>query len=118
MIACASLRYDVLVATNVAGRGIDIPDVGHVINYDMPSTIEDYTHRIGRTGRAGKSGVASTLLTVNDSGVFYDLKNMLAVSLVVFCFVWLFLFLFSLSLPPAHCKKKVWQPSRRRLDCI
>ncbi|KAI8568635.1 hypothetical protein RHMOL_Rhmol02G0215800 [Rhododendron molle] len=49
-------RYNVLVATDVAGRGIDIPDVAHVINYDMPDKIEKYTHRIGRTGRAGKTG--------------------------------------------------------------
>lgn len=89
------------MATNVAGRGIDIPDVGHVINYDMPGTIEDYTHRIGRTGRAGKSGVATTLLTVNDSAVFYDLKNMLTVSPAVFNII-VFFFLF-LSSPQEEC---------------
>ncbi|GAB2277412.1 Envelope glycoprotein gp160 [Dionaea muscipula] len=70
-------RYNVLVATDVAGRGIDIPDVAHVINYDMPGNIEMYTHRIGRTGRAGKSGVATTFLTFHDTEVFYDLKQML-----------------------------------------
>ncbi|KAK1373392.1 DEAD-box ATP-dependent RNA helicase 21 [Heracleum sosnowskyi] len=70
-------RCNVLVATNVAGRGIDIPDVGHVINYDMPVDIETYTHRIGRTGRAGKTGVATTFLTLHDTEVFYDLKQML-----------------------------------------
>ncbi|GAA0165917.1 hypothetical protein Leryth_010778 [Lithospermum erythrorhizon] len=70
-------KYNVLVATDVAGRGIDIPDVGHVINFDMPGSIEPYTHRIGRTGRAGKTGVATTFLTVSDSDVFYDLKQML-----------------------------------------
>lgn len=70
-------RYNVLVATDVAGRGIDIPDVAHVINYDMPGNIEMYTHRIGRTGRAGKTGVATTFLTFSDSDVFYDLKQML-----------------------------------------
>uniref|UniRef100_A0A803PT48 RNA helicase n=1 Tax=Cannabis sativa TaxID=3483 RepID=A0A803PT48_CANSA len=70
-------RYNVLVATDVAGRGIDIPDVAHVINYDMPGNIEMYTHRIGRTGRAGKTGVASTFLTMHDTDVFYDLKQML-----------------------------------------
>ncbi|CAI9275258.1 unnamed protein product [Lactuca saligna] len=48
-------RFNVLVATDVAGRGIDIPDVARVINYDMPGKIEMYTHRIGRTGRAGKT---------------------------------------------------------------
>ncbi|KAJ0046299.1 hypothetical protein Pint_05576 [Pistacia integerrima] len=70
-------RYNVLVATDVAGRGIDIPDVAHVINYDMPGNIEMYTHRIGRTGRAGKTGVATTFLTFHDTDVFYDLKQML-----------------------------------------
>ncbi|KAH9327894.1 hypothetical protein KI387_000002, partial [Taxus chinensis] len=70
-------RFNVLVATDVAGHGIDIPDVAHVINFDMPSSIEMYTHCIGRTGRAGKTGVATTFLTHYDSHVFYDLKQML-----------------------------------------
>ena len=54
---------DILVATDVAGRGIDIKDVSHVFNYDMAKTVEQYTHRVGRTGRAGKTGIAITLLT-------------------------------------------------------
>lgn len=58
-------KYNVLVATDVAGRGIDVPDVAAVINYDMPHGIEQYTHRIGRTGRAGKSGYAVTFLTLS-----------------------------------------------------
>lgn len=58
-------KYNVLVATDVAGRGIDVPDVAAVINYDMPHGIENYTHRIGRTGRAGKSGYAVTFLTLS-----------------------------------------------------
>ncbi|KAK3265261.1 Envelope glycoprotein gp160, partial [Cymbomonas tetramitiformis] len=66
-------RYNILVATDVAGRGIDVPDVAHVVNYSMPNTIEQYTHRIGRTGRAGKQGTATTFLTNDDSEVFYDL---------------------------------------------
>lgn len=70
-------RFNCLVATDVAGRGIDIPDVAHVINFDMPSNIEMYTHRIGRTGRAGKTGIATTFLTLYDTEVFYDLKQML-----------------------------------------
>ncbi|KAL6224198.1 hypothetical protein ACLB2K_003054 [Fragaria x ananassa] len=70
-------RYNVLVATDAAGRGIDVPDVSQVINYEMPPKIETYTHRIGRTGRAGKSGLATTFLTMQDTGVFYDLKKML-----------------------------------------
>ena len=55
-----------LVASDVAARGLDIPDVSHVFNYDVPSHAEDYVHRIGRTGRAGKSGTAYTLATRED----------------------------------------------------
>ena len=65
------------MATNVAGRGIDIPDVAHVINYEMPGSIDMYTHRIGQTGRARKTGVATTFLTLHDTDVFYDLKQTL-----------------------------------------
>ncbi|GAN08722.1 pre-mRNA-splicing ATP-dependent RNA helicase prp28 [Mucor ambiguus] len=70
----------VLVATDVAGRGIDVKNVSLVINYDMAKTIEDYTHRIGRTGRAGNSGVAITFLSNKDADVMYDLRQMLAKS--------------------------------------
>merc|ERR1712241_658088 len=76
---------DILVATDVAGRGIDIKDVSLVINYDMAKSIEAYTHRIGRTGRAGKSGKAITFLTQDDSPLFYDLKQMLLSSPVSEC---------------------------------
>lgn len=75
-----SKSKDILVATDVASRGIDIKDVGMVINYDMSKTIEAYTHRIGRTGRAGKRGEAITFLTKEDSSVFYDLKQVLLAS--------------------------------------
>jgi len=66
---------DVLVATDLAGRGIDVPDVSLVINYQMSNTIEAYIHRIGRTGRAGKQGTAITLLSNDDEEVMYDLKQ-------------------------------------------
>lgn len=55
-------RIQILVATDVAARGLDIPDVTHVINYDIPATHDDYVHRIGRTGRAGKRGKALTFV--------------------------------------------------------
>ncbi|MDA8155348.1 MAG: DEAD/DEAH box helicase [Actinomycetota bacterium] len=59
---------DVLVATDVAARGLDIPDVSHVINFSTPQYPEAYIHRIGRTGRAGKSGIAITLVTPRQYG--------------------------------------------------
>lgn len=58
----------------MAGRGLDIRDVTHVINYDMPKQIEPYCHRIGRTGRAGRWGVATTFLTEANQEVMYSLK--------------------------------------------
>eukprot|EP00983_Pelagomonas_calceolata_P068689 1150034-Pelagomonas_calceolata.AAC.5 len=117
--------FNILIATDVAGRGIDVPDVAlvsssrlpldrcmglyflqalltmlsngalvmgtlrnfvvlcpalgspSVINYDMPNSVEAYTHRIGRTGRAGKKGIAITFLTMGDQEVFYDLNRLL-----------------------------------------
>lgn len=52
-----------LIATNVAARGLDIDDISHVINYDVPLTPDEYLHRVGRTARAGRTGVAITLIT-------------------------------------------------------
>jgi len=56
-------RVNILVATDVAARGLDIPNVSHVINYDLPNTYEDYSHRIGRTGRANNKGIALTFVS-------------------------------------------------------
>lgn len=53
-------RMSILVATAVAARGLDIPNVNHVINYDLPNTVEEYVHRIGRTGRVGNAGKATS----------------------------------------------------------
>ncbi|OQV16128.1 putative ATP-dependent RNA helicase DDX23 [Hypsibius exemplaris] len=75
----------ILVATDVAGRGIDIQNVSVVINYDMAKSIEDYTHRIGRTGRAGKNGVAISFCTPEDSHLFYDLKQVIKSSPISHC---------------------------------
>jgi ATP-dependent RNA helicase RhlE len=61
-----SRRYDILVATDIAARGIDVSGVSHVINFDVPRTPEAYTHRIGRTGRAEREGVACTFVTDSD----------------------------------------------------
>lgn len=60
-------KINILIATDVAARGIDISDISHVINYDIPKTAEDYVHRIGRTGRAGKKGVAITFVLVKEA---------------------------------------------------
>lgn len=62
---------DVLIATDIAAKGLDFPDIQHVINYDMPNEIENYVHRIGRTGRCGKTGVATTFINkVSETGCF------------------------------------------------
>ena len=60
-------RVDIMIATDVASRGLDVKDITCVINYDMPGSIEDYIHRIGRTARAGKTGDAYTFFTYEDS---------------------------------------------------
>ncbi|TXH85279.1 MAG: DEAD/DEAH box helicase, partial [Rhizobium sp.] len=60
-------QIQLLVASDVAARGLDLPDVGHVFNFDVPIHSEDYVHRIGRTGRAGRSGAAFTIVTKRDT---------------------------------------------------
>lgn len=72
-------RIDVLVATDLVSRGLDIPAVTHVIHYDTPDTIEDYIHRSGRTGRFGRQGQTSTLLTL-DCKIAQELKELLETS--------------------------------------
>lgn len=59
-------RVNVLVATDIASRGLDIDDISHVFNFDMPRTADVYLHRIGRTGRAGRKGVAISLVEAHD----------------------------------------------------
>ncbi|CRG97964.1 ATP-dependent RNA helicase DDX23, putative [Plasmodium gallinaceum] len=75
LAAFKNSEFDILVATDVAGRGIDVHGVKLVINFDMPKDIESYTHRIGRTGRAGMKGLAISFLTEHDTHLFYDLKQ-------------------------------------------
>ncbi|SHO61056.1 Superfamily II DNA and RNA helicase [Pseudoxanthobacter soli DSM 19599] len=67
-----------LVASDVAARGLDIPDVSHVFNFDVPHHSEDYVHRIGRTGRAGRSGVAVTIVTPADSKLLTAIEKLIA----------------------------------------
>jgi len=66
-----------LIATNVAARGLDIDNIQHVVNFDMPTDIDDYVHRIGRTGRAGKTGIATALISDENAGVIPKLIEVL-----------------------------------------
>ncbi|MEL6747384.1 MAG: DEAD/DEAH box helicase, partial [Pseudomonadota bacterium] len=66
----------ILAASDVAARGLDIPEVSHVFNFDVPVNAEDYVHRIGRTGRAGREGYAATLVTLEDHRVFKEILEM------------------------------------------
>jgi len=75
--------YRVLVATDIAARGIDVKDIGLVVNFDVPEKAEDYVHRIGRTGRAGASGKAITLATPEQHKDVRDIEKLLKTSLPV-----------------------------------
>ncbi|GAB66788.1 RNA helicase-1 [Plasmodium cynomolgi strain B] len=71
-------KKDILVGTDVASKGLDFPSIEHVINYDMPKDIENYVHRIGRTGRCGKTGIATTFINKNqEEAILLDLKALL-----------------------------------------
>jgi ATP-dependent RNA helicase RhlE len=69
--------YQILVATDIAARGIDVSSISHVINYDMPDTVDAYTHRIGRTGRAAKTGDAFTFMTREDGEMVRNIERVL-----------------------------------------
>lgn len=71
--------FNVLVATDVAARGLDIPFIGHVFNYDLPELAEDYIHRIGRTGRAGRSGVATTFVSDEQKHLLASIENIIGI---------------------------------------
>ena len=77
-------RINVLIATDVASRGLDVSDIKHVINFDYPNTTEDYVHRIGRTGRSKSNGTAYTLFTEENAAHASDLIAVLeeALSLI------------------------------------
>ncbi len=73
----------VLVATDVAARGIDVKSITHVFNFDLPMVAEDYVHRIGRTGRAGASGLAVTLVSPSDMRLVSDIEKLIKTKLEV-----------------------------------
>ena len=68
-------RIIILVATDVVGRGIDVVGISHIINYDLPDDIENYVHRIGRTGRIGKDGVAISFVTPEQGRHLTDIES-------------------------------------------
>jgi ATP-dependent RNA helicase RhlE len=70
-------RVQVLVATDIASRGLDISQLPHVVNYELPQVAEDYLHRIGRTGRAGTEGIALSLVCVDEAGLLRDIERLL-----------------------------------------
>jgi superfamily II DNA/RNA helicase len=69
--------FNLLVCSDVAARGLDIPDVSHVFNFDLPTHAEDYVHRIGRTGRAGRSGTALSIVTPADKRYLDDIEKLI-----------------------------------------
>ena len=83
MIDFRSGKTRLLITTDILSRGIDIQQVSLVINFDMPKEIENYVHRIGRTGRCGKTGVATTFINKDvDESSLLDLKHLLISSLI------------------------------------
>jgi ATP-dependent RNA helicase RhlE len=76
-------RHKVLVATDIVARGIDVRDVTHVINFDLPNVPEDYVHRIGRTARAGKDGTAISLLAPEEHNQLRDIEK--AIGAIIVC---------------------------------
>ena len=74
-------KFDIMVATDIAAHGIDVPEVSHVINFDFPNTTDTYTHRIGRTGRAEQTGEAFTLATGEDANMIREVERELGVKI-------------------------------------
>jgi ATP-dependent RNA helicase RhlE len=70
-------KYDILVATDIAARGIDVNEITHVINFDMPDTVDAYTHRIGRTGRMEETGDAFTFMVQDDLPMVRSIEKVL-----------------------------------------
>ncbi|MEK7286121.1 MAG: DEAD/DEAH box helicase [Nitrospirota bacterium] len=101
-------KFQVMVATDIAARGIDVSTISHVINYDMPATADDYIHRVGRTGRAEKTGDAFTLVTPEDSGTVKMIERMMGKPLSR-----QILSSFDYTIPVPEGSKDVTSPQRR-----
>ncbi|AKS42052.1 DEAD/DEAH box helicase [Wenzhouxiangella marina] len=76
-----SREIRVLVATDIAARGLDIDQLPHVVNFEIPNVPEDYVHRIGRTGRAGRDGLAISLIGADEQGLFQDIRKLVGVEI-------------------------------------
>ncbi|NWF71593.1 MAG: DEAD/DEAH box helicase [Nitrospirae bacterium] len=83
MNAFRSGQTELLVATDVAARGLDIPSVSHVVNYDLPTSPESYVHRIGRTGRAGREGAAITVIDPREQRLLWNIEQLTKAKIVV-----------------------------------
>ena len=70
-------EIDILIATDIAARGLDIEALPQVVNFDLPQVAEDYVHRIGRTGRAGKAGEAFSLVSADEAGILFDIERLI-----------------------------------------
>ena len=74
----------VLVATDIAARGIDIDQLPQVVNYDLPQVAEDYVHRIGRTGRAGAEGYAYSLVSADEADLLFEIERLIQKHMIIF----------------------------------
>ncbi|MBD3649380.1 MAG: DEAD/DEAH box helicase, partial [Pseudomonadales bacterium] len=93
-------KIQILVATDVAGRGIHVDDISHVVNYNLPEDPEDYVHRIGRTGRAGATGISISLACENDSFMLPNIEQLLGTPLPC-------------NVPPGHLLEEPLPPERK-----
>lgn len=98
MLDFKNSKIDILVATDIVSRGIDIDEIGLVINYDVPNDPEDYIHRIGRTARASAEGVALTFVSVEDQGKFHRIEKFLGEEI------------YKIPLPPQLGEAPVYNP--------
>jgi len=104
--------YQVMIATDVAARGLDIDSISHVINYDIPDTADAYVHRIGRTGRAEREGQAFTLVTPEDEKMVRDIEKRVGYKIPT---VWLDNFDYKAAAPqPINYSNKLSTPKNRQ----